>query len=194
VWWTGRNHETQYQDIAQLMEFWKIRKCVVDGGGVGAGIASFLRKRFQAKVEVFAPSSATVSTMGYHMLSMLNMGRLQVYLPDGNEKRDAILHQFWWEIEESQREMLLNKKMRFFVPEDKGHDDFLKSTALCAWTVKNLPPPASVGSERVFSKGERGPGAGTGVRGGTGGAGTNAGAGASIDRRATVGGLRRNGW
>lgn len=177
VWWTGRNHETQYQDISKLMEFWNIRKCVVDGGGVGAGIASFLRKRFQSRVEVFAPSSATVSQLGYHMLSMLNMGRLQVYLADGDEEREKILKEFWWEMEESQREMLLNKKMRFFVAEEKGHDDFLKGTAMCAWTVKDLPPPSTVGSAHLFPKGERGA------------QGNN-----TIGGNVIVGGLRRGGW
>jgi hypothetical protein len=82
-------------------------------------------------------------------------------------------------MEEAQREMLLNKKMRFFVPEDKGHDDFVKGTAMCAWTVKDLPPPSTVGSAQLFPKGERGA-TGNNILGPHGGV--------------IVGGLRRGGW
>lgn len=154
-WWTGRDHESQYQDMARVIDAWKPIKVTVDGGGVGAGVASFLRKRFGARVEVFAPNGVTVSELGYHLLAMLNMDRLQMYLADGDEDREEILREFWYEVEECVRDMKQMQRMSWYVPEDKGHDDFVRSLGLCAWAAKASPMPVAVGSERLYDRGER---------------------------------------
>jgi hypothetical protein len=155
-WWTGRNHESQYQDISRIVDAWKAIRVVVDGGGVGAGIASFLKKRFGSVIEVYQPNGTTISQLGYHLLAMLNMERLSVYLADGDEERANILREFWTEVEQCQREMLQMQRMRWFVPEEKGHDDFVKSLGLCAWGAKNLPVPTQSEQQRIFDKGEKG--------------------------------------
>jgi hypothetical protein len=152
-WWTGRNHMTQYNDMAKIIQSWNPSKICIDAGGVGAGLASFLSKTFGGKVMKFQPNQHTVSEVGFHLLSEVNTNRIKMYATDGPDK-DA--KEFWFEVENTERKMYPSQRMQFFVEESVGHDDFVKSLSLCVWAAKNSPRPIQVTSEEVFRQGRRG--------------------------------------
>lgn len=150
VWWTGHDHRTQYIDMARIIQRWNPLKVVIDGGGVGAGLASFMKSRFGSRIEVFSPNGTTVSKLGYHFLSLVNTGRIKMYREDGEQSPEA--KEFWFEMGHAQREMKGQGLMNFFLPENVGHDDYLKSTALAAWSTRYVLPPASVGEEKLLER------------------------------------------
>jgi len=119
---------------------------VVDATWVGAGLASFLARRFGScrdhppgPVIPFQFNMATKSNLGWDFLSVVETGRYKDYVDDGAEDT----RQFWREVDACQFEVLPGpgQRMRWGVPDPTVHDDFLISAALVAvldkaeWTV-----------------------------------------------------------
>ncbi len=143
-WWTGRDHRTQLAGLLDLLgSVWGVARVCVDGTGVGAGVASFLRTALgDAVCEVVQFTAARKSELAYGLLAAANGGRLKVYReaadgegggppeadlrPDGGE-----LAEWWREAERCRYAVRANQQLDFFVPESEGHDDFVVSAALC---------------------------------------------------------------
>ena len=144
--WTGRKHSQLYAALVDLVEQWRAAWVVVDATGVGAGLASFLARRFGScrdhppgPVIPFQFNMATKSNLGWDFLSVVETGRYKDYVDDGAEDT----RQFWREVDACQFEVLPGpgQRMRWGVPDPTVHDDFLISAALVAvldkaeWTV-----------------------------------------------------------
>ena len=92
-WWTGRDHRTQFAALLDLLrDVWGVARVCVDGTGVGAGVASFLRTALgEGTCEVVQFTAARKSELGYGLLAAAGSGRLKVYQGDlghrGDEQR-----------------------------------------------------------------------------------------------------------
>jgi hypothetical protein len=127
-WWTGRGHREQYAQMLDLLRnVWGCRKVVVDATGVGAGVASFLVSALGRQVVVpFVFSAPSKSKLAYDLLGAVNAGRLKLYREDGSPE----CREFWQEMEQARYAVAANQSMDFYVPPERGHDDFLMSAAL----------------------------------------------------------------
>ena len=145
-WWTGVKHASVYARLVDLVASWAARCVVVDATGVGAGVASFLSKRFgltrddpPGLVRPVEFSSARKSDVGWGFLGAIDSGRYKEYADDGATDT----RQFWREVAACEFEVLPGpgKQMRWGVADPAVHDDCLISAALCAeldalpWTV-----------------------------------------------------------
>jgi hypothetical protein len=132
-WWTGRGHRTQFAALLDLLrDVWGVTRVCVDGTGVGAGVASFLKAALGESVcEVVQFTAAKKSELGYGLLAAAGSGRLKVYQGDLAGAGDGCLAEWWAEAEACRYEVRREQQISFFVPEDRGHDDFVVSAALC---------------------------------------------------------------
>ncbi|MGB9578589.1 MAG: hypothetical protein ACPL3S_04890, partial [Halothiobacillaceae bacterium] len=136
-WWTGRGQAEQYAGLVDLVKQWKPVSLVVDATGIGAGLASFLVKRYGGYKEdppglvvPFEFASASKSELGWDFLAVVETGRYKEYADDG----EADTAQFWREVGECEYEVLPGpgKVMRWGVRDAAVHDDMLISAALVA--------------------------------------------------------------
>jgi len=139
-WWTGRDHQTQLQELERLTrEVWHCRRVVVDATGVGAGLASWLERTLgDLVVEQFMFSAPSKSRLGFQLLEMINTGRCSVYKDGGEEAAEL-----WGEVGLARYEMRENNQMRWYVAPHEGHDDFLVSLALCCQAAQGAVRPAT---------------------------------------------------
>jgi hypothetical protein len=139
-WWTGRDHRTQFAALLDLLRnVWGVSRACVDGTGVGAGVASFLRAALGEGVcEVVQFTAARKSELGYGMLAAAGSGRLKIYQADLGDAGGECLAEWWAEAEACRYEVRREQQLSFFVPEERGHDDFVISAALCVAAAAGL--------------------------------------------------------
>jgi hypothetical protein len=106
---------------------------------VGAGVASFLRAALGEGVcEVVQFTAARKSELGYGMLAAAGSGRLKIYQADLGDAGGECLAEWWAEAEACRYEVRREQQLSFFVPEERGHDDFVISAALCVAAAAGL--------------------------------------------------------
>ncbi len=147
----GVRHTTLHGRILALARHWHAVWIVVDATGVGAGLASFLTKALGERVIGLEFTPKIKSELGWDFLGIVETGRFQDYLDDGEPET----RQFWYEVEACEYEIVSGpaKRMRWGVWESagydglvaRGHDDLLISAALCAIVDKQALPGAAVG-------------------------------------------------
>jgi hypothetical protein len=148
--WQGERHSLLYAQLKALAESWQARYLVVDATGVGAGLASFLRKALPGRVIPFQFNAASKSKLGWDFLSVVETGRFKDHAPDGSVEQA----EFWRQVEACQMEVLpgAERRMRWSVPDgtrdslsgEPLHDDLLLSAALVA-LLDDRPWPLAAG-------------------------------------------------
>ena len=128
--WTGTPQHTLYGAIAQLADAWSARRVVVDATGLGAGLASLLRRALGERLVPFVFTAASKSDLGWGFLGLCGSGRFLDHRDDGSPEQA----QFWREVEAAGYEVLdgPHRRMRWGVADPAVHDDLLISAALCA--------------------------------------------------------------
>ncbi len=141
--WSGEDLTALEVQVAERASAWSVQRLVVDATGIGAGAASFLSAALGAdRVVPFVFSVGAKSRLGYALLAAVGAGRVQMYADDGSTESRA----FWTECRACRREVLPGRQMRFFVPAEEGHDDYVISLALCvhAAGLAGSPPASEV--------------------------------------------------
>jgi len=137
-WWTGRDHQSQYLALLDLIRTWNIRRIAVDATGIGEAIASFLEARLgDALVDAVKFSRASKSQLGYKLLEMVNTGRLKMHARTSR----PVDREAWAQFRQAKRQALAGTHINFFVEPSVGHDDFLASLALLAHAGDQWAPP-----------------------------------------------------
>ncbi len=141
-WWTGRSHLEQYAATVALVERWGIRSLVIDGTGIGAGLASLLVDRLGAeRVTAFTFSRPSKSRLAYQLLTLLNSGRLKLY--EATDAPTSIYSECWYQLQHARYRLPAPDILDFYVDPSDGHDDFLISLALLAEAANTITAPAS---------------------------------------------------
>ena len=142
-WWTGVNHRSQYETLLDLLRnVWRVRRLAVDATGMGAPIADFLTAALGSEVvEPVTFSAASKSDLAYNLLAAIGGGRLKWYAASDD---DLEAREFWEEARACRYQVRPNRTMSFFVPDGRGHDDFISALALLASAARTAPlPPAA---------------------------------------------------
>lgn len=155
--WTGVRHTSLYGQLHGLIETWQPRVVVMDATGIGAGLASFLQKRFPGKVMPFLFNHVSKSKLGWDFLSVCDSGRWQEADTTGADDQSALQALYWRQLEACQYAVTDSpgRLMKWSVPDGTRdaltgellHDDLVISAALsavldtCAWYD---PAPALV--------------------------------------------------
>ncbi|MHB0856250.1 MAG: phage terminase large subunit family protein [Anaerolineae bacterium] len=128
--WTGTAHHALYGAITHLADLWGAAHVVVDATGVGAGLASFLKRALGERVQPFVFTARSKSDLGWAFLGICNSGRFYDYRDDGGPEQ----RQFWREVEAADYVVVdgPGRLMRWGVEDPTVHDDLLISAALCA--------------------------------------------------------------
>lgn len=136
-WWTGRPLHEQCEQLVELLQHvWKCRKVAVDATGLGMDMAARLQVALGKEVvEGFTFSGASKSRLAYHLLSLVGRGRVQMW-EDEDGATSAEAEEFWKEVRLARPAHRSGGLLSFYVPQHMGHDDFLSSLALAAWTVQ----------------------------------------------------------
>ncbi len=163
--WTGVKHTALYGQLHGLIETWRPQVVVMDATGIGAGLASFLQKRFPSKVLPFLFNHVSKSKLGWDFLSVCDSGRWQEPDTTGTDDQAALQALFWRQVEACQYQVADSpgRLMKWGVADGSRdpltgefmHDDLLISAALsavldtCAWYD---PAPALVirGQDPLF--------------------------------------------
>jgi len=137
--WSGADFPTQHQALRHLLgEVFPCTRVVVDATGLGAGVASWLEKALGASVvDPFVFTAPSKSCLGFTLLAMAGTGRCRLYRNDGNSHWSRARD----ELVAARYELAANEQMRFFVPANAGHDDYLMSLALCCHAATNAASP-----------------------------------------------------
>jgi phage FluMu gp28-like protein len=142
-WWTGVNHRSQYETLLDLLRnVWRVRRLAVDATGLGAPIADFLTTALGSDVvDPVTFTAATKSDLAYNLLAAIGGGRLKWYAASED---DLEAREFWEEARACRYQVRPNRTMSFFVPDGRGHDDFITALALLASAARTAPlPPAA---------------------------------------------------
>lgn len=141
AWWTGVSYLEQYAATVALVEHWGIRSLVIDGTGLGAGLASLLLNRLgQERINSFTFTRPAKSRLAYQLLSLLNSGRLSLYRMA--DAPGGIYEECWQQIKHTRYRLPAPDTLDIYVDPTEGHDDFLISLALLTEAVKALNIPA----------------------------------------------------
>lgn len=163
--WLGTPHAALYDILMTLYHQWRPSHLIVDATGVGAGLASFLRRAIDhTETPAHEPgqtvipvefSSVVKSDLGWGLLGILTTGRCRDYLHDHAPET----RQFWYEAESAEKEILPgpSKTLRWGVWETPaydgliahGHDDLLVSLSLLTVLERHLPTWTNVESFTV---------------------------------------------
>ncbi len=140
--WTGIKHTALYGQLHGLIETWQPQVIVMDATGIGAGLASFLQKRFPSKVLPFLFNHVSKSKLGWDFISVCDSGRWQEPLTSGMDDQSALHGLFWRQLEACQYRVSDSpgKLMKWGVPDGTRdalsgeflHDDLVISAALVA--------------------------------------------------------------
>lgn len=151
----GVDPRAQYGELVGVLGSWGVQRCCVDATGVGAGMASVLTGALGASVvEAFTFTGASKSALGFALLAGVNAGRVRMY-SEPSESAEA--REFWREAKACRYEMAPGALMRFSVPEDEGHDDYVMSLALALRAAGDctVAPAGETLVRRPYAAGQR---------------------------------------
>lgn len=137
--WTGAPYHELAGALAHLADLWGARHVVIDATGLGAGLASALRRLLGARLIPFNFTAQSKSSLGWEFLGLCNSGRFLDHRADGSPEQER----FWREVASARYELAdgPNQQMRWGVPDPAIHDDLLISAALCA-ALPRAPLPS----------------------------------------------------
>ncbi|GCE13301.1 phage terminase large subunit family protein [Tengunoibacter tsumagoiensis] len=139
--WHGARYLEQYAAISMLIEQWNIRAIVIDGTGLGAGLASLLEDRYSAeRVTTFHFTRPSKSRLAYQLLALINSGRLKLYLQASAPFELA--NECWQQLRRARYRLPAPNVLDMYVDPSEGHDDFLISLALLTEALGSLNAPA----------------------------------------------------
>jgi hypothetical protein len=141
-WFTGMHHSDQYAAICAIIEQWNTRRVVIDATGLGEALASLLIDKFgNDRVTAFKFSRPSKSELTFHLLSLINSGRLQLYAPEAAPPE--IYHECMKQLKMARYVIPGEGLVSFSVLPEDGHDDFLISIALCTEAIRDFRAPVS---------------------------------------------------
>jgi hypothetical protein len=156
VQWTGLPYLEQYAQTVSICEHWNVRRLVIDRTGLGEVMASLLTMKLgEDRVMPFHFTRPSKSKLTYQFLSLVNSGRLKMYLDDGAP--DDISDEAWKQLKLARYRVPGENLLDMYVSPDEGHDDYLMSIALCGESVKDWATPivdSSIVKPRVLYGGE----------------------------------------
>jgi hypothetical protein len=113
---------------------------VIDKTGLGEGLANLLSVKLgEDKVTPFHFTRQSKSKLTYHMLSLIDSGRLKMYKDEGAP--DDISIEAWKQLKLARYRVPGENLLDMYVATEEGHDDYLISIALCCEAIREWVTP-----------------------------------------------------
>lgn len=144
VAWRGAPFERVEREVAALARVWRLGRLSVDATGMGAPLAAGLQRELGPIVEAVTFTAAVKSALGYAFLAAVESGRLALYRDDGSPEALAC------RLELRACRSFVRTGAQLAWGDDRGHDDFAVSLALCLRAAESAPAErVAVGRSRV---------------------------------------------
>lgn len=121
--WQGVDWEEQYRAVCRLIRHWRPKVGEIDATGMGSPFSDRIVKAFPSiDINRFVFTEQSKSDLGHYAMAETSAGRSQYC----NTENDAMA-EFKKQARYLKREAKKNKRIAYYVPEDKGHDDYMIS-------------------------------------------------------------------
>lgn len=146
--WRGKDWEVQYLDVVRLLRFWGVTNTVMDATGMGDPFSDRIEKAGFV-VERLKYTEESKSTLGHYADQETSAGRA-TFAAIAEGEHAAQLAEFKKQAIALVRQNRKNKRIAFYVPEDKGHDDVMMAWFNGIWAARtsNVQPVAMVEETR----------------------------------------------
>ncbi|OAI39280.1 hypothetical protein AYO38_07940 [bacterium SCGC AG-212-C10] len=139
--WQGRGFSEVLREVVALVRSWRTERLCVDGTGLGAPLAAQLLRECGPVIDVTVFTSAVKSALGYALIAAANTGRLALYAHDNSPEASVCRSEL------RACRASYGHAGRLSWGDDRGHDDYAVSLALCLRAAE-ATGPARVASGR----------------------------------------------
>lgn len=142
--WQGVPQPRIAREVAELHDRWRFARIVVDATGIGAVLATMLEEQRSLPVERLHFSAASKSRLGIDLVAAANTRRLKLYRDDGSPEWRTCMA----ELRSCRARWQPGGLLAW--GDDRGHDDYAVSLALCLHAAGGLGAPrVAVGKRRA---------------------------------------------
>ena len=133
--WRGAPYARVLHEVRALDRLWRFERVSADATGLGAPLVAQLRPQLGARLDEFVFTAASKSALGYALLAAARTGRLALPRDDGSPEA------FRCREELAACEASLASGGRLAWGNDRGHDDYVVSLALCLRAAESAGAP-----------------------------------------------------
>ncbi|MDE2670734.1 MAG: hypothetical protein OXI51_13905 [Chloroflexota bacterium] len=133
--WRGAPYARVLDGVRALDRLWRFERVSADATGLGAPLVAQLRPQLGARLDEVVFTAASKSALGYALLAAARTGRLALPRDDGSPEA------FRCREELAACEASLASGGRLAWGNDRGHDDYVVSLALCLRAAESAGAP-----------------------------------------------------
>ena len=123
--WRGAPYARVLDEVRALDRLWRFDRVSADATGLGAPLVAQLRPQIGARLDEVVFTAASKSALGYALLAAARTGRLALPRDDGSPEASRCRNEL------AACEASLASGGRLAWGNDRGHDDYVVSLALC---------------------------------------------------------------
>lgn len=133
--WRARPYADVVGDVAALARRWGLERLAVDGTGLGAPLAARLAGELGSIVDPVTFTAAVKSDLGFALQAAAETATLALYRDDGTMDSRTVRE----ELAACGAALVPGRRLRW--GNDRGHDDYVVSLALCLHAARSLGKP-----------------------------------------------------
>ncbi len=133
--WRGAPYAGVLDEVRALDRLWRFERVSADATGLGAPLVAQLRPQLGARLDEVVFTAVSKSALGYALLAAARTGRLALPRDDGSPEA------FRCREELAACEAALVSGGRLAWGNDRGHDDYVVSLALCLRAAESAGAP-----------------------------------------------------
>jgi len=141
--WRGAPYARVLDEVRALDRLWRFERLSADATGLGAPLVAQLRPQLGARLDEVVFTAASKSALGYALLAAARTSRLSLPRDDGSPETSRCREEL------AACEASLASGGRLAWGNDRGHDDYVVSLALCLRAAESAGAPrVAVGRAR----------------------------------------------
>ena len=141
--WRGAPYARVLDEVRALDRRWRFDRVCADATGLGAPLVAQLRPQLGPRLDEVVFTAASKSALGFALLAAARTGRLALPRDDGSAEARRCREEL------AACEASLAAAGRLVWGNDRGHDDYVVSLALCLRAAESAGPPrVAVGRAR----------------------------------------------
>ena len=133
--WRGAPYARVLDELRALDRLWRFERVSADATGLGAPLVAQLRPQLGARLDEVVFTAASKSALGYALLAAARTGRLALPRDDGSPEATRCREEL------AACEASLASGGRLAWGNDRGHDDYVVSLALCLRAAESAGAP-----------------------------------------------------
>ena len=133
--WRGQPYARVLDEVRALDRQWRFDRVCADATGLGAPLVAQLRPQLGVRLDEFVFTAASKSALGYVLLAAVRTGRLGLPRNDGSPEAGRSRDEL------AACEASLAPGGRLVWGNDRGHDDYVVSLALCLRAAESAGLP-----------------------------------------------------